>query len=291
LKTSLTHLPEHKQRELKGITETIVELVKPEMVILYGSYSRGNWVEDMYMEDGIFYTYTSDYDILVITKHHQDMPPGLAKQTRRRVKKSKYLETNIQMIFHDINFVNKELEEAHFFFVDIQKEGTMLYNSGNFELIKPPKELSSVTRAYLAQQYFDVRFKDANEFLDLVLEGVKIGKLKPSIFVLHQATERYYQTILLVFTHYKPRTHDLVILNKQSCSADARIKKVFPNKTEEEKHRFDVLVKAYIDSRYKPDYVVIPEELQWLISRVELLKELTELVCLEETERFRSQRK
>jgi predicted nucleotidyltransferase/HEPN domain-containing protein len=290
LKTSLAHLPEHKQRELKGITETIVELVKPEMVILYGSYSRGNWVEDMYMEDGIFYTYTSDYDILVITKHHQDMPSGLAKQTRRRVKKSKYLETNIQMIFHDINFVNKELEEAHFFFVDIYKEGTMLYNAGNFELIKPPKELSPATRAYLAQQYFDVRYPEAIEFFDTVIDTVEKQRLKIAIFILHQAAERFYQTILLVFTHYKPRTHDLVILNKQSCAADARIKKVFPNKTEEEKHRFEVLVKAYIDSRYQPNYVVVPEELQWLISRVQMLKELTEVVCLEEIERFRNTR-
>lgn len=76
MKTSLEHLPEDKQQEITSIAETIVSLIQPEMVILFGSYSRGNWVEDKYKENGITYEYKSDYDILVVTEKPQDMPPG-----------------------------------------------------------------------------------------------------------------------------------------------------------------------------------------------------------------------
>jgi len=55
LKTSLGHLPEHKKEELKLITDLIVEKMQPDFVLLFGSYARGNWVEDQYREDGILY--------------------------------------------------------------------------------------------------------------------------------------------------------------------------------------------------------------------------------------------
>ncbi|WP_156793078.1 nucleotidyltransferase domain-containing protein [Rickettsia honei] len=35
------------------------------LIILYGSYARGDWVKDMYTEDHTTYSYTSDFDFLV----------------------------------------------------------------------------------------------------------------------------------------------------------------------------------------------------------------------------------
>ena len=66
--TSLEHLPEHKQKQLREITGIIVKAVDPEKVILFGSHATGRWVEHRYTEGGITYEYISDYDILVITK-------------------------------------------------------------------------------------------------------------------------------------------------------------------------------------------------------------------------------
>ncbi|HEY4291337.1 MAG TPA: nucleotidyltransferase domain-containing protein [Puia sp.] len=68
MNTSLEHLPEHKQQQLKEITGIMVQAVDPEKVILFGSHATGRWVEDRYTEGGITYEYISDYDILVITK-------------------------------------------------------------------------------------------------------------------------------------------------------------------------------------------------------------------------------
>ncbi|MPY24538.1 hypothetical protein [Shewanella sp. YLB-07] len=49
--------------------------------------------------------------------------------------------------------------------------------------------------------------------------------------------------------------------------------------TEEERWRFKLLRKGYVDARYKPSYVITPEELEWLGQRVEYLQALTERLC------------
>lgn len=285
LKTSLDHLPAPKQEELTSIKEMIIKLVNPEMIILFGSYSRGDWVEDRHRVNGTLYEYKSDFDILVVTEHHQDMPFGFAKQVRRKVKRAENLQTIPHIIFHDINFLNKELEEGHYFFKDILEEGTLLYTSGKHELATP-KELSQKQRAYKAKNYFNLWFKDANEFYTTSVLAKQANLLKSSIFNLHQSTERFFMTIELVFTDYKSQTHDLNILYKHACQADPRFKIIFPQETETEKRLFILLVKSYIDSRYKMGYIITVEDLQWLIERVNILKTLTEVVCQEKIDKF-----
>lgn len=56
---------------------------------------------------------------------------------------------------------------------------------------------------------------------------------------------------------------------------------IFPQDTDEEKRPFILLIKSYIDSRYKMGYTIAPEDLQWLIDRVNVLRLFTEEICLE----------
>ena len=45
MRKSLAHLPKHKRDELKLIVEKIRTSIQPEMIILYGSYARGDYKE------------------------------------------------------------------------------------------------------------------------------------------------------------------------------------------------------------------------------------------------------
>jgi uncharacterized protein len=48
MKTSITHIPEQKQKELEKVVEIIKETtyknIGAEMIILFGSYARGDFV-------------------------------------------------------------------------------------------------------------------------------------------------------------------------------------------------------------------------------------------------------
>ena len=67
MKKSLAHLPKHKRDELKLVTEIILdECPTVLMIVLFGSYARGDWVEDTYVENHVTYEYASDFDLLLV---------------------------------------------------------------------------------------------------------------------------------------------------------------------------------------------------------------------------------
>jgi uncharacterized protein len=281
MKKSLAHLPKHKREELQEITSIIKENAEVEMIILFGSYARGNWVEDIYTEGHITYEYKSDYDILVIVKTH----PQVRKLTLWRnietlVHYSSMIQTRLSLIVHDLRDVNRALARRQYFFTDIKKEGVLLYDAKRVELAKAQKQ-SPEERKQIAQEDFRSWFNSAKIFYKHFEYDLKMRTYKIGAFHLHQATERFYITALLVFTHYKPKAHDIDVLGKQVNNLDPRFLPVFPRTTPEEERLFELLKKAYIDARYNPQYKVTRKELEYLAERVKKLQRVTNAVCKE----------
>src|SRR5882762_3532494 len=112
MKTTFDHLPEHKQQELKSIVSSLIpRYAEIEMVILFGSYARGNWVEDKYVEKGTTYEYKSDYDLLIVLSNNGKANNDTLTQSITGKLESLSLPTPIHPIFHGIEFVNTQLRE------------------------------------------------------------------------------------------------------------------------------------------------------------------------------------
>ena len=284
MKTSLQHLPEQKQQELQRAIGIIREEVDPDMLILFGSYARGDWVEDIDPET-LLYRYQSDFDILVISETpHQANKVEQNSQLAQKLAKTIH-RTPISLIAEDIQFVNRRLRKSQYFYIDIVREGILLYDSGKLELAEP-RETTGSERRKLAQQDFEYWFNNASEFYTTYQIMLQQNFLNKAAFILHQTTECLYGTVLLVFTRYKPNTHDLEKLGQRVGSIEPKFLSVFPKSTEEEKECFKLLRKAYVDARYKPSYIITKEQLTWLAARVNHLKELTERLCKEKIESF-----
>jgi len=285
VKTSLDHLPENKQGEIHRIVELIEEIQAVELIILFGSYARGDWVEEL-SPDGYYFQYQSDFDILVIVETRKtSAQESLERDIEERISRTSTIKTPVSVIVHDIDFVNRRLAKAQYFFSDIKKEGVLLYDSGRFTL-KEPRELDPKERQKLAEEDFKYWFNSASSFFVTFQSVFDRGDYSQAAFLLHQVTERLYGTILLVFTRYKPSTHDLKELRKFVGALDQRLITVFPLGTDKEKHLFQLLRKAYVDARYKPSYKIERDELLWLRERVEKLRELTETLCKERIASF-----
>jgi uncharacterized protein len=274
MKTTLSHLPDDKQEELKTLTQIVLDKVPAEMIILFGSYARGEWVED-YQEK---YEYVSDFDILVITKDRIS-----AKRDKKWRELDKELAgnkdiTRTSIIQHSIGFVNDKIETNNYFFTDILKEGILLFDSENFKLSEP-KNMNPEERQKKATNAFKHWFESANLFLETAFIQIEKTWFKNAAFELHQATERYYAAVLLVFTDYKPRTHDIEELGNQVGKLHPDFATVFPRSTPDEERLFQLLRKAYIDARYEMHYEIEKAELEYLSDRVKLLKDLTERIC------------
>lgn len=277
MKIALDHLPEQKQQELQWATQIIQEAITPEMVILFGSYARGDWVEDVDPET-LNYRYQSDFDLLVVTETAPQATKvesnhALLDQLARRIPR-----TPISLIAEDIDFINRRLRKGQYFYIDIKQEGIVLYDAGRVELAEE-RELHPNERKKLAEEDFLFWFSKAEKQKKIFDFCFAEQDYNEAAFNLHQMTERLYGAILLVFTRYKPNTHDLKKLGQRVASVEPAFLPIFPCGTEEEKRRFELLRKAYTHARYKPSYTITQDELTWLAERVQQLQVLTEKRC------------
>lgn len=270
MKKTLDHLPEEKQFQIKSITEEIVKLYAPEKVILFGSYARGNFVEDIYVEDGITYEYRSDYDILIITKDDSLKTYIIESRIRNKFRR---FRIDINILSHNMEYVNHGLSRGQYFFTEIINDGIILFD-GSKESFSEPKILTNEEQAEMAKGYYDNWYPQGEGFL----KGSKFYRqeeeLKLGAFILHQAVESFYNTLLLVHNGYKPKTHNLenLIHFVKVISKDIYQLFLHPEDDPKEKHLFDLLKRGYIDARYKKDYVINKAELDELITRVEKMK-------------------
>jgi predicted nucleotidyltransferase/HEPN domain-containing protein len=286
-----TSLPENSlviKDRLDAIVQEILAVARDQisMIILFGSYAKGTWVRDWYVEGHITYSYESDLDILVVTKSPKYRGPkgasfesDLTKRLKRKGLRGKSFGAPwVTFVVEPIKYLNQQLEKSQYFFSDIKKEGILLYDSGEFTLAEP-KDLNLEERKQIAKDDFDVWFGSGTEFLLGVDFYTKQDLLNKAAFLLHQATESFYSAILLVFTGYKPRLHDIEKLGSLASNYSDELLKIFPRDTKEQEEKFVLLKSAYTEARYNKNYKITEEQLLYLIKRIEKLKSITEEIC------------
>ena len=140
MKTALDHLPDGKQRELAHVVEIVragfaratAQRTQPRFrngallkIILFGSYARGDWVEDPVGR------YFSDYDLLVVVNHEDltDIAEFWEKteaQLLADLSAGTTLRTPVSLIYHSLEDVNEKLRLGRYFFMDIVRDGIAL---------------------------------------------------------------------------------------------------------------------------------------------------------------------
>lgn len=279
MKKNLDHLPDLKRKEILSVVSTIRDNCDDvEMIILFGSYARGDYkVKDDLSADRKS-GHVSDYDILVVTKHKETIEnsglwDGLTEKSNRLK-----LSTHTRLIAHDIQELNIKLAEGQYFFSDVKKEGCKLFDSGNFKLAEA-RELLPEEKQRIARDYFDHWYKRAKGAYSIHEKSLEIDEDHWAAFHLHQVAESCFKAVMLVFTNYNPNEHWLAVLSKMVIKLDESFSNIFPLDTEEDKDRFSLLDYAYIGARYDPKYRISKNDIQLLAKSVRRLLEHTDKVC------------
>lgn len=274
----LSHLPSEKVEELKVITERIVSTGKAEIVILFGSYARGDFKKE---NEG---RRKSDFDLLVVTASNENKKE-LSTQLTAAFKD---ISTPVQLVIETISRVNSNLEERQYFFSDIRNEGLVLFDSRK-EKLAAPIDLSPARRREIAEEDFENWYGIALDFYQTHQFNSQRNKLKIASFELQQAAEMCYTTIEMVFAHYNPYEHNLSVLRERACQFDSRIIEAFPKDTETEIQLFDQLNFAYIGGRYRTEeeFPVSKEQVQYWAKETEKLLRITKLICQEHIDRLK----
>ena len=292
MKTDLEHLPEAKRRELAHVVEVvrdgfafaIARRTMPALrggkllkIILFGSYARGDWVEDPVGR------YFSDYDLLIIVDREEltDVPEFWAKTEDRLLQDlaaGEVLRTPVSLIYHTLDDVNEKLQLGRYFFIDIVRDGVLLFEEAGVRLAEP-QALSAEQALQETRDYYGEWFESAERRLELANGALAKTYLNEAAFDFHQATERLYHCLLLVRTLYSPKTHNLSRLRQLSEELEPSLKAVWPRETKFERRSFELLREAYVKARYSRQYRISDDELAWLSDRIQLLQSLVKQAC------------
>lgn len=300
MKSSIAHLPERKQRELSRIVEVLHEEFEDALkdgtanfkkrgrilkIILFGSHARGNWVDEPHTKKG----YRSDYDILVVVNNSKltDFARYWSKAQDRLLRLSG-VETPVSLIVHSRREVNTALYDGRYFFVDIRRDGIVLYEVDD-EPLAQPKRLT-LTQAYrVGKEHFDSRFSHARDFSKGAEFYVGVGNLSLASFELHQSIEQAYATLLLVLTNYSPASHNLNFLRGLAEGQHRELAEIWPRDQQRFTAWFNIVNEAYVKARYSQHYEITEEALVWLLDRTETLIDIVEKACRNHLERLKAE--
>ncbi len=281
MKKSIAHIPGRKQEDLEYLVKLILERIpQTQMIILYGSYARGDYVEyDQRVEFGIPTSYMSDYDILVVTHGIDDKTVGSKLDNIDHIYyKHPDLQTPVQFINEDIKTLNKYISDGRYFYTQIRAEGIILYDSGKFNLARKRK-LNYEEIKQQAEEYYEEKYKRANGFLQNSRYSYKDEDYQLCSFLLHQAVENFFYAVRLTYTLQNNKQHNLRKLIDSVRKYSPGFIQIFPCDTAEEKRLFELLKATYVEGRYNPKFVVTPEDCEALTRKVEALGKLVEELC------------
>ncbi|MEG3122338.1 HEPN domain-containing protein [Sphingomonas sp. GB1N7] len=295
MRDTLDHLPKSKQRELAHVVRVLFEEFEAVhargnqkwakqgrvlKLVLYGSYARGDWVDDPVGG------YKSDYDILVVVSDERLTEFEFWSPTEDRLMRdttiTDALTAPVSLIVHSLNEVNAQLERGRPFFVDIVKQGVALYDAEGF-CFAAPRQLPPDEARTEATSHFDHWFALASQSIRTAelqrLEGQNKTWKADAAFTLHQASERLYHCVLLVLTLYSPKSHRLNFLRSQAEQVAPELIAAWPRNDRFSRRSFELLRQAYVNARYSPHYEIGDDELRWLGERVAVLQALVKQVC------------
>ena len=291
MKKDLDHLPRRKQRDIERIVAILHEELEDAQktalsekrrrgrilkIVLFGSYARGDWVEDIRAHGG----YVSDYDILVVVNHKRLTDPGeVLYNAEDRITRA--IKAPINLIVHTLAEVNDRMAQGHFFFADIRREGVMLYELPGHKPLAKPRPLDARQAHDTAKEHFERRFPRAKSFLPHYQLDRDVSDLHLAAFHLHQAVEHAYHALLLTLTHYTPNSHNIKLLRGLAESRDSRLIAAWSRYFKRDRSAYNILKRAYVEARYSPHYSITTEQLDWLEVGTRRLHALVEQACKE----------
>lgn len=302
MKASLDHLPSRKQQELARIVEVLHEEFEDALkggtaefkkrgrilkIILFGSYARGDWVDELHTTKG----YRSDFDLLIVVNNRKltDFTTYWNK-AHDRLLHLREVKTPVSFIVHSRREVNTALHKGQYFFVDIRRDGIVLHELDD-EPLATPHPLRPEETLQVASHHFTSKFPGLHVLLknlDFQISHYDEDKEWPkqAAFSLHQIIERAYSVVLLTLTNYSPPSHNLGFLRGLAENHAQQLAGVWPR----DRHRytawFNLINEAYVKARYSEHYEIGKEPLMWLRERASALINAVEVVCQEHIDKL-----
>jgi HEPN domain-containing protein len=272
----IPNITDDQSRALNGMVAQIAKATRAEMIICYGARTSHDVVWSSFL-DATDEAQSMQCDLVILT------------QERDKTKRDELCESAIKhntaalkfnVLVHGVEAINDELKKGSHFFSSLIERGVVLFDSKTVSLNSPTPiaQVASEVEAYWKKRY-DV----ASNFYRSAAHALSQGWNSQAVFLLHQAVEHACVALIKIYMGYKITTHKLSRLLSMIENFSLYSIAIFPRITQDEIRLFNVLEKAYSDSRYDDKYTVSTETANALKLEVEEVLQIAQALFIKKT--------
>jgi HEPN domain-containing protein len=261
-----------EEKEASALSSLIRQYVAVQAIFLLGSTEQYRKTTSIFSYDTPTASHTAYNYILVLIEKEDEQSINTIQDK---------LENNLQhfipstIIVQSTDAFFQSLLRGNTFAVDVLSKAAKLYQSE--EIIFPiptPINSDEVKRSN------EALYKQTKQKMEGFLASAELHKLrqeyKLAAFMLHQAAEQALSAMLMINTGLKLGTHSIDKLLRCCSMFCYELPDLFPKQNEKEKKLYQLLNRAYIDTRYKEDYNITYYELTALMEKGNRIKDLFE---------------
>jgi HEPN domain-containing protein len=186
-------------------------------------------------------------------------------------------DTHVSCSLHSEGTVLAGLRSGHIFYSLHCVPGNLVYDDKRSVFPETSPEIIEQLKLQLRETFIN----DFGKAVDFYESAVLLRQKQHSsitAFMLHQAAEMAYRSILKNLNGYDKRTHEIRILKKFNRPCTSQLEGIFPANNNQEKRLLELLDNAYLDTRYGTNYIISEEELSLLFERIRLLHETAQKI-------------
>lgn len=250
--------------DLQRLADIIVNAAKPAMIFLLGAALHHRRSESIFQQSAPVSRHIADCVLLILMESSGNKE---LHEWQDKIEAHCKAVMPVTAIIVQKGTFEEWLKEGHPFAVNVQHSALAVYNSGSPDLYMS-QTTSHHPATYAIRNHLNEGLTKAKEFL----AGSELFRIRKqhamAAFMLHQSAEQALRTLMNVGTGYLANTHSIDRLLRYAALVSCQLTDIFPQTTEEEKRIFNLLQKAYIDTRYKEEYKISAVDLLCLTEKV-----------------------
>ncbi|MGF7230115.1 HEPN domain-containing protein [Arachidicoccus sp.] len=177
--------------------------------------------------------------------------------------------------------LKEDLSNGHLFYSLHCLQENIIYDNSKSQYPVPSSEMLEQMKKQISHN-FKQDIQRAIDFKEMAAYLLEKNHSKITSFLLHQATELTYRSVLKNLNGFDKKTHALQALRKYICRCAPQLCTIFSDDTEEDKQLNNLLEDAYTAARYDRSFKISRELLAKIFEKVTNLQQVAiELVAIQ----------
>lgn len=265
--------------DLKKIINYIIRTVPTEKIALIGYVDEEGKIRSVFYKDPLPAGAIKEVNILVITKNVCEKEV-ITDQIEQKFRYTTPVTCNIIPVKEIASLGQLGCKLV----IDIFEAQAFIYERFNPQ----PINYQPTNTDYIAKYNQDVSYwhQNATHFWNLACSQHKASYNRINAFCLHQACELFLGTITQCIMGYRLGTHNLWKIIRFIRFFRPDVSNVFAPQSAKDSNTFRLLKMCYIHARYKTEFAISDEDLEYLMQKVEKIKSFADELFQEHSKKI-----